>query len=129
MTLIKCSECGKEVSSKAESCPNCGNPISIKPVELRFINQYAIRYKCIVYDAESGEEIWTGKQGDVATIDTNNEEKTLEIYISGGNGTGEIKVKPGDKLLVEGGILGIKFRHADEPDHSKGSDFFVGFGF
>jgi predicted RNA-binding Zn-ribbon protein involved in translation (DUF1610 family) len=30
MPLVKCSECGKEISDKAESCPNCGNPI--KPV-------------------------------------------------------------------------------------------------
>ena len=28
MALIKCNECGKDVSSKAMSCPNCGNPIS-----------------------------------------------------------------------------------------------------
>ena len=27
MALIKCSECGKEVSDKAKACPNCGNPI------------------------------------------------------------------------------------------------------
>lgn len=27
MALIKCPECGKEISDKAESCPNCGNPI------------------------------------------------------------------------------------------------------
>lgn len=27
MALIKCSECGHMVSDKAESCPNCGNPI------------------------------------------------------------------------------------------------------
>ncbi len=27
MSLIKCSECGKEISDKAESCPNCGNPV------------------------------------------------------------------------------------------------------
>lgn len=27
MALINCSECGKEVSDKAASCPNCGNPI------------------------------------------------------------------------------------------------------
>ena len=27
MALIYCSECGKKVSEKAESCPNCGNPI------------------------------------------------------------------------------------------------------
>ena len=28
MALIKCEECGKEVSNKAASCPNCGAPIS-----------------------------------------------------------------------------------------------------
>ena len=27
MALIKCSECGKEISDKAEMCVNCGNPI------------------------------------------------------------------------------------------------------
>lgn len=27
MALIKCSECGKEVSDKASSCPGCGAPI------------------------------------------------------------------------------------------------------
>ena len=27
MALIKCSECGKEISSKAKACPHCGNPI------------------------------------------------------------------------------------------------------
>ncbi len=28
MALIKCSECGKEVSEKAATCPNCGAPIA-----------------------------------------------------------------------------------------------------
>lgn len=28
MALIKCPECGKEISDKAESCPNCGYPIN-----------------------------------------------------------------------------------------------------
>lgn len=28
MALINCSECGKQVSDKAASCPNCGNPIN-----------------------------------------------------------------------------------------------------
>lgn len=27
MALIKCPECGKEISDKAQSCPNCGYPI------------------------------------------------------------------------------------------------------
>ena len=26
MSLIKCNECGKEYSDKAEICPNCGCP-------------------------------------------------------------------------------------------------------
>jgi DNA-directed RNA polymerase subunit RPC12/RpoP len=29
MALIKCSECGHEVSDKAEACPGCGAPISV----------------------------------------------------------------------------------------------------
>ena len=27
MALIKCSECGRNVSDRADKCPNCGNPI------------------------------------------------------------------------------------------------------
>lgn len=30
MALTKCSECGKEVSNKAKSCPNCGAPLNSK---------------------------------------------------------------------------------------------------
>lgn len=28
MALIKCPECGKEISDKAAACPNCGNPMN-----------------------------------------------------------------------------------------------------
>ena len=27
MALIKCPECGKEISDKATACPNCGAPV------------------------------------------------------------------------------------------------------
>ena len=27
MALVKCAECGKEISSNATSCPHCGNPM------------------------------------------------------------------------------------------------------
>ncbi len=30
MALQKCEECGKEISSKAHSCPHCGYPIKIE---------------------------------------------------------------------------------------------------
>lgn len=35
MALIKCSECEKEISSKAEACPHCGNPMKQKPAEAK----------------------------------------------------------------------------------------------
>ena len=28
MALIKCPECGKEVSTNADTCPNCGTPLA-----------------------------------------------------------------------------------------------------
>ncbi|MEQ9393285.1 MAG: hypothetical protein RLO03_13865 [Balneola sp.] len=30
MALINCPECQKQVSDKADACPNCGNPLNIK---------------------------------------------------------------------------------------------------
>lgn len=30
MAMIKCNECGKDVSDRARNCPNCGCPIDTK---------------------------------------------------------------------------------------------------
>lgn len=32
MALINCSECGREVSNKATTCPNCGAPVKYKNI-------------------------------------------------------------------------------------------------
>lgn len=37
MAIINCKECGKAVSSNAESCPQCGNPINEKEKEGCFL--------------------------------------------------------------------------------------------
>ena len=37
MAIIKCKECGQEISSKAENCPKCGNPINEKSKEGCFL--------------------------------------------------------------------------------------------
>lgn len=34
MALIKCQECGKEISNKANTCPNCGCPIEKEKIIL-----------------------------------------------------------------------------------------------
>lgn len=44
MSLINCSECNKQVSSNAISCPNCGNPI--KKEGVRIIEKVDTRIKC-----------------------------------------------------------------------------------
>lgn len=31
MALIKCTECGKEISDRASICPNCGCPVEAVP--------------------------------------------------------------------------------------------------
>lgn len=33
MSLIKCTECGKEVSDKAPTCPNCAYPLHAQTIE------------------------------------------------------------------------------------------------
>jgi len=33
MSLIKCSECGKEISDKAVTCPHCGSPVILMDTE------------------------------------------------------------------------------------------------
>ena len=49
MALIKCIECGKEISDKANACPNCGCPVGIEnkldnneiiQVAEEFVNNY-----------------------------------------------------------------------------------------
>lgn len=53
MALIKCSECGKEVSDKADKCISCGNPINhqaipiVGKVEIERTNKKWKRVGCL----------------------------------------------------------------------------------
>lgn len=38
MALIKCNECGKEISDKADKCPNCGCPVNKQPYTVTINN-------------------------------------------------------------------------------------------
>jgi uncharacterized membrane protein YvbJ len=49
MALIKCSECGKEISDKASTCPNCGNPIKQSQVLVQMDTAPQKRRKYKIY--------------------------------------------------------------------------------
>ena len=48
MALIKCPECGKEVSENAVSCPNCGQPIKVTKTINEEENQTSLRRLWII---------------------------------------------------------------------------------
>ena len=67
MALINCSECGRQVSDKAESCPQCGAPIAsaleteAAGAKLRTIQQAGKRLKTHIFI--SAVLFWVGIVG------------------------------------------------------------------
>lgn len=49
MALVKCSECGKEISDKASACPNCACPIEKPKKKVRVIKKGALALRCSVF--------------------------------------------------------------------------------
>ena len=49
MALIKCSECGSNVSELAKACPNCGAPINDKETTIQFTSKNLKAYGCLSY--------------------------------------------------------------------------------
>ena len=103
MALIKCEECGKEVSDKAQVCPNCGAPITAKKsdVMIRFPiwKGQMFNNKCYVYDKNTDEEIASGKQGETLVFKC---DRPMDIYVvvKGSFGRPEATVMPGDRYDV-----------------------------
>ena len=108
MALIKCPECGTEVSDKAAACPKCAYPINpvSNPAMIRFEQTYAVRYTCTVYC--DGKE-YSCKQGESVTIPIS-KPTNVEVKISGGNGRTTGTIAPGRRYSVTngGGFLGTK---------------------
>lgn len=69
MALISCPECGKDVSDKAPTCPNCGVPIlrESKVVVYGYTQQFAINPKVRVY--WTGRPVGSVKKGDSISFD------------------------------------------------------------
>lgn len=60
MALIECPECGKEVSDKAKSCPNCGCPIDKFQNENDFPTYTVIAFSLLVFFGVSMIFLHTG---------------------------------------------------------------------
>ncbi len=93
MALIKCSECGKEVSDKASACPNCGYPIAemstsgLVKIKLPRTEQISGGWVGLLssknaYISSNGKVIWRGQHGQTASFTIN---KPLNITINLGS--------------------------------------------
>lgn len=62
MALINCSECGKEISEKAISCPNCGNPINQTADLIKTEKKEILKFPELPTNLEIGKQIvnWGG---------------------------------------------------------------------
>lgn len=103
MALVKCADCGKEVSENAPNCPNCGAPIAskAKDVMIRFpvYSGQLFNNGVYIYDKKTGDVIAQGKQGETLTFDCTSP-REIYVYVKGSFGKPEATVNPGDRYEV-----------------------------
>ena len=96
MALIKCPECGHEVSDKSNMCVNCGCPLNLQntvTIEFPKDNDVMIKMKYEVKDA-NGMVLASGTSGETATF-TLDEPTKLTCHIIGKMYSG-YEIKPID---------------------------------
>ena len=100
MALIKCPECGREVSNTAKACPGCGAPISeltapgtvrikLPNIELGLVGLFSSRATTI-YNTNNNSIIWEGRHGETAVFEVNEPtEITIDMggWVNNFNGT------------------------------------------
>ena len=74
MALIKCPECGHEVSDKASNCIHCGSPVTVdKKIKVkipRFCTGMLNQKACEVEVQIGKNTVWKGYSGSVAVFET-----------------------------------------------------------
>lgn len=83
MALIKCPDCGKEISDRARTCPFCGCPIgelleSVETVKIKLLPVVPPEWMPMdapvgpvdqkVSISSNGKAIWQGRAGNVAAL-------------------------------------------------------------
>ena len=93
MALIKCPECGKEISDKAHTCISCGCPLNellttsgvIRIKIPNFVDGWAAlsaAYRKATISTSQGKLLWSGKHGEVANFTV---EEPVNVVITLGN--------------------------------------------
>ncbi len=109
MALVKCLECGKEISDKANVCPNCGYPLSEMmrggTVRIKMPNNIIEGWiglfssrKALVKDI-NGTILWEGSHGENASF---NIDKPTNILIELGGWANPVsgRVEPRKKYSL-----------------------------
>ena len=95
MALIKCPECGKEVSSSAKNCPNCGCPIESRNEAVIRLDSLRVGQIAKVY--VDGLQITETSSGSIVTIPVPNGRCNVVFE------TGGVLAKRSPVFTVEGG--------------------------
>lgn len=98
MALVKCPDCGKQISSQAASCPNCGCPMASRPttVKIRCLSDDR-HVKRMVFKI-NGRTVTETPIGSVATITVNQPttvDVTIVLGIIGGGSPARFTAVPG----------------------------------
>lgn len=111
MALIKCPECGREVSDKAASCPNCGfavadnRPDGIVRIKMSVISQTVTARQKVTLSG-NGRVLWEGHTGEIAEVYF---DRPTYVHIKyhtgmttwGAECTGEIDPSKGKKYAIQ----------------------------
>ena len=78
MAIIKCKECGKDVSDKASVCPNCGCPINVSEYDDVVKIKVSLMRGTVVFNTRQKVDIlinnniiWQGYAGEIAELKIN----------------------------------------------------------
>lgn len=87
MALIKCPDCEKEVSDKAENCIHCGCPLKLPDYIVKFktptLPKCVLRVKFVFYDDSKKEVLGEARQGEIISLKIK-EATTIRIHLGRG---------------------------------------------
>lgn len=115
MALIKCPECGKEISDRATACPNCGCPVADMTtsgvVRVKMPNNIVEGWVGLFSSRDAsitdnkGNVLWKGKHGENASF-TIDEPTNITINLGGwaNEVTGTVQPKRKYSLVQDMGV-------------------------